>query len=210
MLPLPTIYLGSMLKYLKYYYFEPMSFSMLQILQDALTFDDVLLVPAESCVLPKDTQLQSFFTQAIPLNIPFVSAAMDTVSEAKMAITMAQSGGLSVIHKNMPIDEQVRQVIQVKRFESGVVHDPLTVTTDFTIRQLLEIFEQNQFSGIPVVDQEGYLVGIVTRRDVRFEENLDQPIATVMTPKPRLITVTQRASREEILSLLRKHRLERV
>lgn len=183
---------------------------MLNTIQDALTFDDVLLVPSESSVLPENTNLQTFFTAAIPLNIPFISAAMDKVSEAQMAITMAQEGGISVIHKNMTIDEQARQVRRVKRFEGGIVRNPLTVTPDFSIGALLQMLESNQFSAVPVVDQEKNLVGIITRRDIRFEQHLDQPVSTVMTPKERLITVREGAPREEVLSLLHKHRIERV
>lgn len=183
---------------------------MLNTIQDALTFDDVLLVPAESSVLPDQTTLDTFFTAKIPLHIPFVSAAMDKVSEARMAITMAQEGGISVIHKNMSMEEQARQVRSVKRFESGIVRDPLTVTADTSIRDLLDMLHANQFSSVPVTDQKNNLVGIVTRRDIRFEQHLDQPISTVMTPKERLITVREGAAREEVLSLLHKHRIERV
>lgn len=183
---------------------------MLNTIQDALTFDDVLLVPAESSVLPDQTKLDTFFTAKIPLHIPFVSAAMDKVSEARMAITIAQEGGISVIHKNMSIEEQARQVRSVKRFEGGIVRDPLTVTADSSIRDLLNMLQANQFSGVPVTDQKNNLVGIITRRDIRFEQQLDQPVSTVMTPKERLITVREGAPREEVLSLLHKHRIERV
>lgn len=183
---------------------------MLNIIQEALTFDDVLLLPAESHVLPKNTHLATRFTANIQLQIPLLSAAMDTVSEAPMGITLAQEGGLSVIHKNLSIEAQAAQVSRVKRFENGIVRDPITVQPQCTIRQLLEIMQAHHFSAVPVLDERDNLVGIVTRRDVRFEENLDQPVSAVMTPKERLVTVREHATREEVLSLLRQHRIERV
>ena len=182
---------------------------MLRIIQDALTFDDVLLLPGHSTVLPKDVQLATLLTRSIQLNIPLLSAAMDTITEARLAIALAQEGGIGIIHKNMPIEEQARQVRKVKKFESGIVKDPFTVTPDITVRELLELTKLHNISGMPVVENE-QLVGIVTNRDVRFEKNLDQPVAKIMTPKERLVTVTEGAGREEIITLLHKHRIEKV
>lgn len=183
---------------------------MFSTLHEALTFDDVLLTPAESSVLPKDTSLKSLFSRNLSLNIPLISAAMDTVSEYRMAISLAQAGGISVIHKNMSMQAQAEQVRKVKRFESGVVRDPLTITPECSINDVRELMLLNQFSGVPVIDQQGDLVGIVTRRDVRFEENQALTVRDVMTPKSRLITIHENASRAEILALLHQHRLERL
>lgn len=178
-------------------------------IQEALTFDDVLLVPAYSAILPRDTNINSRLTREISLNIPLLSAAMDTVTEARLAIALAQEGGIGIIHKNMPADEQAREVRKVKRFESGLVNDPVTVNPNTTVRELLKITEANNISGMPVVEGE-QLVGIVTSRDVRFETNLDQKVANIMTPKERLVTVQEGASREEAIGLLHKHRIEKL
>lgn len=181
----------------------------MQIRQKAYTFDDVLLLPAESHVLPRDVNLNTWLTRDIKLNIPLLSSAMDTVTEARLAITLAQEGGIGIIHKNMSIEEQARQVRQVKKFESGIVKDPLTVSSDKTVRELLAITKANHISGMPVVDN-GNLVGIVTSRDVRFETDLDKPIAKVMTPKEELVTVQEGADRKQVISLLHQHRIEKI
>ncbi len=181
----------------------------MRIIQEALTFDDVLLVPAHSRVLPKDVDLKTRLTRGIELNIPLVSAAMDTVTEARLAIALAQEGGIGIIHKNMGIEEQAREVRKVKKFESGIIHDPITVPPNTSIREVLEITRSNNISGVPVVDGED-LVGIVTSRDLRFETNLDAPVSTIMTPKERLVTVREGASKEEVQALLHKHRIEKV
>jgi IMP dehydrogenase len=181
----------------------------MRVLQKALTFDDVLLVPAYSNVLPRDVSLKTQFTRSISLNIPLISAAMDTVTEARLAIALAQEGGIGIIHKNMPVAAQAAQVLQVKRFESGVVKDPITISADMTVRDVLALTRRHKISGLPVV--EGRLVvGIVTNRDLRFEKNLDQPIGDIMTPRDRLVTVKEGASREEAMGLMHKFRLERV
>jgi len=183
---------------------------IMRVVQKALTFDDVLLVPAHSDVLPRDVSLQSRLTRTITLNIPLVSAAMDTVTEARLAIALAQEGGLGIVHKNMTVELQALEVSRVKRFESGVVKDPVTISPDMSVRNVLEITRRHRISGLPVVDATGKVVGIVTNRDLRFETNLDQTISNVMTPRERLVTVKEGASREEALALLHKHRLERV
>lgn len=182
---------------------------MLRIKQDALTFDDVLLLPAHSTVMPKDVDLSTRLTRDIHLNIPLISAAMDTVTEARLAIAMAQEGGIGIIHKNLSITDQAMQVKQVKKFESGIIKDPITATPDTPLQALLGLTEQHHFSGVPVVEN-GQLVGIVTSRDVRFATDLSQPIASVMTPKDRLVTVKEGASPEEAKSLLHQHRIEKV
>ena len=182
---------------------------MLRIKQDALTFDDVLLLPAHSTVMPKDVDLSTRLTRDIHLNIPLISAAMDTVTEARLAIAMAQEGGIGIIHKNLSIADQAMQVKQVKKFESGIIKDPITATPDTPLHALLELTEQHHFSGVPVVEN-GQLVGIVTSRDVRFATDLSQPIASVMTPKDRLVTVKEGASPEEAKGLLHQHRIEKV
>lgn len=182
---------------------------MLRILEEALTFDDVLLLPAHSTVLPQDADLRTKITHDINLNIPLVSAAMDTVTEAKMAIAMAQEGGIGFIHKNMTIEEQAQHVRTVKKFESGVVAHPITVGPDTTIRELKEITSENRISGVPVV-QGKKLVGIATNRDIRFETHLDQPVSLVMTPKERLVTVKEDAETDEVLGLMHHHRIEKV
>ena len=181
----------------------------MRVIQKALTFDDVLLVPAHSTVLPRDVSLKTRLTRKIKLNIPLVSAAMDTVTEARLAIAIAQEGGIGVIHKNLNPKAQAAEVLKVKRFESGVLRDPMTVSPDITVRELLALTQQYRVSGFPVVDQ-GKVVGMVTNRDYRFETNLDAPVRAIMTPRERLIYVKESASPEEARALLHKHRLERV
>jgi IMP dehydrogenase len=181
----------------------------MRILEEALTFDDVLLVPAYSEFLPGDADLSTQLTRTIRLNLPVVSAAMDTVTEARLAITMAQEGGIGIVHKNMSIDAQAREVHRVKKFESGVIHDPITITPDKTIREVLELTRAKNISGVPVV-VGSKAVGIVTHRDLRFETKLDSPVSTVMTPQDRLITVRENAPKDEVLLLLHKHRIEKV
>ncbi|RMG33818.1 MAG: IMP dehydrogenase [Gammaproteobacteria bacterium] len=177
--------------------------------QEALTFDDVLLVPARSDVLPKDVDLATRLTRDIALNIPLVSAAMDTVTEARLAIAMALQGGIGIIHKNMEPDEQAAHVRKVKRYESGVIHDPITVPPGMTIGEVMEITRANNISGVPVVDGNE-LVGIVTSRDLRFETRLDEKVSAIMTPKDKLVTVREGASREEVIAKLHEHRIEKV
>ncbi|HEY0907601.1 MAG TPA: IMP dehydrogenase, partial [Methylophilus sp.] len=181
----------------------------MRLLQQALTFDDVLLVPAHSNVMPREVNLSTRLTKNITLNIPLLSAAMDTVTEARMAIALAQLGGMGIIHKNMSIEMQASRVSRVKRFESGVVIDPVTIHPAMSVRQVIELTQQHKISGLPVLHDDK-VVGIVTNRDLRFETNLDQPVSNVMTPQERLVTVREGASREEIMGLLHKHRLERL
>ncbi len=182
---------------------------MLTIVQDALTFDDVLLLPAYSTVLPKDVSLKTRFTRGINLNIPLVSAAMDTVTESRMAIAMAQNGGIGILHKNMDIAAQAAEVRRVKKFEAGMVKDPITVTPETTVSELISITQANNISGVPVV-KDGKVVGIVTGRDTRFETNLEQPVSNIMTGQDRLVTVREGESKENIQALLQKHRIEKV
>lgn len=182
---------------------------MLKIQQLALTFDDVLLLPAHSEVLPKEVSLKTKLTTSIELNMPLISSAMDTVTEARLAIALAQEGGIGIIHKNMCIEDQAAQVRQVKKFESGVVKDPITVDPKTTVEHLLHLTNKYQFSGVPVVENN-QLVGIVTSRDIRFETNLNLPVSAVMTPQQRLVTVKEGATREEIQGLLHKHRIEKI
>jgi len=181
----------------------------MRIEQQALTFDDVLLRPAYSDILPKEVDLKTRVTKEIQLNIPLLSSAMDTVTEARLAITLAQEGGMGIIHKNMSVADQATQVAMVKKFESGIVNDPITVTPDKTIRQVLEVTQAHNISGVPVVDR-GETVGIVTHRDLRFETQLDLPVTSVMTPKEKLVTVLEGAGKAEVMSLLHKHRIEKV
>jgi IMP dehydrogenase len=181
----------------------------MRILEEALTFDDVLLVPAYSEVLPREVSLASQLTREIRVNLPVISAAMDTVTEARLAITIAQEGGMGIIHKNMSIDNQARQVDRVKKFESGVISDPISVHPDMTIREVIELTRAKNISGVPVV-LGTKVVGIVTHRDLRFETKLDAPVSSVMTPKDRLITVRENAPKDEVLALLHKHRIEKV
>ncbi|MFZ2290144.1 MAG: IMP dehydrogenase [Halopseudomonas yangmingensis] len=182
---------------------------MLRISQEALTFDDVLLVPGYSEVLPKDVSLKTRLTRGIELNIPLLSAAMDTVTEARLAIAMAQEGGMGIIHKNMTIEQQAAEVRKVKRYESGVVRDPICIDADATVGQLFDLTRQNNISGVPVM-YNGSLVGIVTSRDVRFETDMQARVRDVMTPKERLVTVKEGADMQEVRKLLHRHRIERV
>ena len=182
---------------------------MLRIVDEALTFDDVLLLPAYSEVLPKMVDLKSRLTRGITLNLPLVSAAMDTVTESEMAITMAQLGGMGILHKNMDIALQAMQVRRVKKFEAGTVVDPISVSPDITVGELLRITKENNISGVPVVEH-GKVVGIVTHRDIRFETNLEQPVRNIMTPQDKLITVKEGESTETIKGLLHEHRIEKV
>ncbi|OTG64229.1 IMP dehydrogenase [Acinetobacter silvestris] len=182
---------------------------MLTIVQEALTFDDVLLLPAYSTVLPKDVSLKARLTRGINLNIPLVSAAMDTVTESRMAIAMAQNGGIGILHKNMDISAQAAEVRRVKKFEAGMVKDPITVTPETTVRELIAITQANNISGVPVV-KDGKVVGIVTGRDTRFETNLEQPVSNIMTGQDRLVTVREGESKENIQALLQKNRIEKV
>ncbi|MGY6274263.1 IMP dehydrogenase [Methylomonas sp. MgM2] len=181
----------------------------MKIIQEALTFDDVLLVPAHSAVLPREVELKTQLTRNITLNIPLVSAAMDTVTEARLAIAIAQEGGIGIIHKNMTIDQQAQHVSRVKKYESGVIKDPITVSPNATVREVLELTRSKNISGVPVVDGQE-LVGIVTSRDLRFETRLDESIRSIMTPKERLVTVNEGASQKEAIEQLHKHRIEKV
>lgn len=181
----------------------------MKIMQDALTFDDVLLIPAHSSVLPKNVNLHTEITATIRLNIPLVSAAMDTVTEARLAIGIAQKGGIGIIHKNMTTEEQVKEVQRVKKFESGVVKNPITVGPETTVHELIELTRAHNISGVPVVEGE-QVVGIVTARDVRFESSLEQPVKNIMTPKERLVTVQEGASQQSIIGLLHTHRIEKL
>jgi len=181
----------------------------MRIDQEALTFDDVLLKPAYSNVLPKSVDLKTRVTRDLTLNIPLMSAAMDTVTEARLAIALAQEGGMGIIHKSMSPADQAAQVAMVKKFESGIVHDPITVTPDKTIREVLDLTRANNISGVPVVEK-GETMGIVTNRDMRFETQLEAPVTSVMTPKDKLVTVLEGAGKAEVMSLLHKHRIEKV
>ncbi|WP_108508097.1 IMP dehydrogenase [Polynucleobacter acidiphobus] len=181
----------------------------MRLIQKALTFDDVLLVPAYSAVLPRDTSLVTQLTRDITINIPLVSAAMDTVTEGRLAIAMASEGGIGIIHKNLKPAEQAKEVAKVKRFESGVLRDPITIPPEMTVRQVIALSREHGFSGFPVL-QGKTVVGIITNRDLRFEEDLDASVKTKMTPRERLITVKEGASLEEAKRLMSKHRLERV
>lgn len=181
----------------------------MRIAQEALTFDDVLLIPAHSTVLPNDVALGTHITRDIKLNIPLISAAMDTVTESKLAIAIAQEGGIGILHKNMSIELQAKNVTKVKKYESGVISDPITVAPDTTIREVAELTAKNRISGLPVLEGEN-LVGIITSRDRRFETDLDKPVSSVMTPKDKLVTVKEGVEREEVQALLHKHRIEKV
>jgi len=181
----------------------------MRILEEALTFDDVLLVPAHSNVLPAEVDLSTQLTKKIKLNIPMLSAAMDTVTEANLAIALAQEGGLGIVHKNMTIDAQAKIISTVKRFESGIIKDPITISPDVSIKEVMDLTARHKISGVPVVKNDD-LLGIVTSRDLRFETKLDQPVSSIMTPKEKLITVTEGASKEEIKKLLHTHRIEKV
>ena len=181
----------------------------MRILQEALTFDDVLLVPAHSAVLPKDVSLKTQLTRNIALNIPFVSAAMDTVTEARLAIALAQEGGIGIVHKNMTIDEQAAEVSKVKKYEHGVILDPITVQVTTCVADVLKVTEENNISSVPVMDGDK-LVGLVTGRDLRFVTDLTKPITAMMTPKEKLVTVPEKFDRNVVLDLLHEHRIERV
>ena len=181
----------------------------MRIAEEALTFDDVLLMPDHSTVMPKEVSLHTRLTREISLNIPLLSAAMDTVTESRLAIALAQEGGMGIIHKNMTIEQQANEVRAVKKFESGVIKEPITVSPDVSIREVMDLTRFYNISGVPVVDGEA-LVGIVTSRDLRFETQFDNPVASIMTPKERLVTVAEGAPRSEIVALLHKHRIEKV
>ncbi len=181
----------------------------MRITKEALTFDDVLLRPDYSDILPSDVDLTTKLTSEINLNIPLLSAAMDTVTESKLAIALAQEGGVGIIHKNLSITEQAKEVLQVKKFESGIVRDPITVNSKTTIKEVIALTKLNGISGVPVVD-DGETIGIVTHRDWRYQADLEAPVSVVMTPKDELVTVHEGAPEEEVLSLLHKHRIEKV
>ena len=181
----------------------------MQLIGEALTFDDVSLVPAYSQVLPGDVDLTTRLTREIDLNAPLMSAAMDTVTEARLAIAMAQEGGIGVVHKNMTLAQQAEQVQIVKKYEAGVIKDPITVNPNTSIREVLDITHRHNISGVPVVDGNE-LVGIVTSRDLRFEKRLGDPVRNIMTGKQDLITVRENASQDEVLDLLHRHRIEKV
>ncbi len=181
----------------------------MRIAKEALTFDDVLLQPDYSDVLPREVDLTTTLTPEITLNIPLLSAAMDTVTEARLAIALAQEGGIGIIHKNMQPEDQARQVRKVKKYESGIVRDPITVSPEMTIREVIDLTRAMNISGVPVVENKDTL-GIVTHRDLRFETQLDAPVSTVMTPKEKLITVREGADDDEVMSLLHRHRIEKV
>ena len=181
----------------------------MRVIQKALTFDDVLLVPAHSTVLPREVSLASRLTRSITLNIPLLSAAMDTVTESRLAIALAQEGGIGIVHKNMSAKAQAAEVAKVKRFESGVVKDPIIISPNMTVREVHEITQKHHISGLPVLEGKR-VVGIVTNRDLRFEDDLDQPVKNIMTPRDKLVTVKEGASLEEAKRLMHRHRLERV
>src|SRR5438045_9541372 len=181
----------------------------MRAIQKALTFDDVLLVPAHSTVLPREVRLTTRLTRNIRLNIPLLSAAMDTVTESRLAIALAQEGGIGIVHKNMSPRAQAAEVAKVKRFESGVVKEPITITPEMSVREVMELTRRHRISGLPVL-QGRSVVGIVTTRDLRFEENLDQPVKNIMTPRDKLVTVKEGASLDEARALMHRHRLERV
>ncbi|MFO8155246.1 MAG: IMP dehydrogenase [Pseudomonadota bacterium] len=181
----------------------------MRIVQEALTFDDVLLLPARSRVTPGEVDLRSWLTRGIALNIPLASAAMDTVTEGRLAIALAQEGGIGIVHKNMSVQDQAAHVRKVKKFESGVIKEPISVAPETSIREVLELTRRQNISGVPVVDNEE-LVGIVTSRDLRFETREGEPVSTIMTPKERLVTVREGADRDEISQILHEHRIEKV
>jgi IMP dehydrogenase len=181
----------------------------MRLTKKALTFDDVLLVPSYSDILPRDTSLKTRLTRRIALNIPLLSAAMDTVTEAPLAIAMAQEGGIGIVHKNLSPAAQAAQVLRVKRYESGVLSDPITISPDMRVRDVIALTRQHRISGLPVI-AEGRIVGIVTNRDLRFETRLDEPVSSIMTPRDRLITIREGASLDEAQALMHRHRLERV
>ena len=181
----------------------------MRISQEALTFDDVLLVPAKSEILPNEARLNTRLTRTIDLNIPLISAAMDTVTESRLAVAMAQQGGLGIVHKNLSVEEQADEVARVKKYESGVIKDPITISGDTLVRDVIALTDARRISGLPVL-VDGNLAGIVTKRDLRFERNLDQPVTSIMTPRDRLVTVGEGAEKDEVLDLLHRHRIERL
>ncbi|MCP4187919.1 MAG: IMP dehydrogenase [Gammaproteobacteria bacterium] len=181
----------------------------MRVSQEALTFDDVLLVPARSEVLPNDAVLKTRLTKSIELNIPVVSAAMDTVTEARLGIAIAQEGGLGIVHKNMSVEQQAAEVAKVKKYESGVIKDPITIRPDTTVRDVISLTNSQKISGLPVIGENG-LAGLVTKRDLRFESNLDQPVSSIMTPRDSLVTIGEGAEKSQVLELLHKHRIERL
>ena len=183
---------------------------MLRIQAEALTYDDVSLVPAHSTILPKDVDLGTRLTRDLRLKLPIVSAAMDTVTESRLAIAMAQLGGIGIIHKNLSLEQQAAEVAKVKKFESGVIRDPITVGPETSIREVLALTQAHNISGVPVVGSDGLLAGIVTHRDMRFETELDDPVRHIMTKKDRLVTVKEGAASDEVLSLLHRNRIEKV
>jgi IMP dehydrogenase len=181
----------------------------MRIAKEALTFDDVLLQPGYSSVLPHEVDLSTQLTRGIRLNIPLVSAAMDTVTEARLAIALAQEGGIGIIHKNMSVEEQAREVRKVKKFESGIVRDPITINAEATVNELINLTSEHNISGVPVLSGDD-LVGIVTSRDVRFEKNLSATVSSIMTPKEKLVTVKEGESQEVVRDLLHEYRIEKV
>ena len=183
---------------------------MLRVIEEAFTFDDVLLLPAHSQVLPRDVSLATRLTRRLNLSIPIVSAAMDTVTGGRLAIAIAQEGGIGIIHKNFSIEEQAREVRMVKKYESGVIKDPITITAHTSIGDLIELTKIHNISGMPVLDHSGDLVGIVTGRDLRFETHHDEPVSSIMTPREKLVTVKEGASADEIRDLLHRHRIEKI
>src|SRR5688500_17757581 len=181
----------------------------MRVIRKALTFDDVLLVPAHSRVLPRDVSLKTRLTRKLQLNLPLVSAAMDTVTESRLAIALAQEGGVGIVHKNLPARAQAAEVAKVKRFESGVLRDPMTIAPEMPVREVIQLQRSHKISGFPVV-KNGKVVGIVTNRDLRFETELDQPVKNIMTPQSKLVTVREGTSRQDAMALMHQHRLERV
>ncbi|MFM7272443.1 MAG: IMP dehydrogenase, partial [Gammaproteobacteria bacterium] len=183
---------------------------MLRLLEEALTFDDVLLVPGESEVVAKDVRLATRVTREIGLNIPLMSAAMDTVTESELAIAIAQEGGIGIVHKNLSAEQQAEEVRAVKRYESGVVREPITITSTQTVRELVQLTSAMRFSGVPVLNRKRELVGVVTNRDVRFAENLDAPVSAIMTRRRELVTVREGTPLDEVKKLMHRHRIEKV
>ncbi len=181
----------------------------MRVVGDGLTFDDVLLIPDYSDILPREVELKTQLTRDIELQIPLLSAAMDTVTESRLAIALAQEGGIGIIHKNMTPQEQAAQVRRVKKFESGVIRDPITVSPDVSIGEVLALTRASGISGVPVVDKDR-VVGIVTSRDLRFEKRFDIPVTAIMTPRERLVTVGENASKDEVIALLHQHRIEKL
>ncbi|MBI3171697.1 MAG: IMP dehydrogenase, partial [Hydrocarboniphaga effusa] len=182
----------------------------MRIQHEALTFDDVLLQPAYSEVLPRQVELKTRLTQGITLNLPLLSSAMDTVTESRLAIALAQEGGIGIIHKNMSAERQAAEVLSVKKYEAGIISEPIVVPPDMTVGEVLKLTRANRISGVPVVENGKKLVGIVTARDLRFETRFTAAVSLVMTPKERLVTVKEGASRADVIAKLHKHRIEKV